>query len=160
VGTDGNPRRRAREEELRICGFEPGGSIWGGRPVFETGIVYLRPPRGVLDEAIAKRSRKIVEEGVEEVRSLMWLPEVNDSVRQSIGVRELSSYIRGEIPLDEAEIRISARTRRLARRQIRWFDKLARTLTPDIPLAVIEESSGSEQYSRARVEADDIIRTW
>ncbi len=90
----------------------------------------------------------------------MWLPEVNDSVRQSIGVRELSSYIRGEIPLDEAEIRISARTRRLARRQIRWFDKLARTLTPDIPLAVIEESSGSEQYSRARVEADDIIRTW
>jgi tRNA dimethylallyltransferase len=30
--------------------------------------------------------------------------------------------------IEEAEDRISTRTRRLARRQIRWFDKLAHTL--------------------------------
>ncbi len=160
VGSGGNVRRRVREEELRIGGFEPGGSIWAGTPVFETGIVYLRPPRGVLDEAIAKRSRKIAEEGIEEVRSLMRLPEVNASVRQSIGIRELAAYIRGEITLREAETRISTRTRRLARRQIRWFDKLARTLAPDVPFSVVEEPSVSEQYSKARAEADDIIRTW
>lgn len=160
VGAGGDVRRRAREEELRLGGFGRRGSIWEGGPVFETGIVYLRPPREAMDGAIARRSSAIVREGVEEVRSLMSLPRVNDSVRESIGVRELVSYIRGEIPLDEAESRISARTRRLARRQVRWFDKLARTLVPEVPVSVIEEPSGTAQHLRAREGANDIIRAW
>lgn len=160
VGTGGNVRRRVREEEIQLGGFEGRGSIWEGRPVFETGIIYLRPPRGVLDKAIAKRSSAIVEEAVEEVRSLMSLTRVNASVRDSIGVRELVSYIRGEMTLREAEDSISARTRRLARRQVRWFDKLARSLPSDIPLHVIEEPSRDEQYLQARTRADDIIGAW
>ena len=34
----------------------------------------------------------------------------------------------GRLSQEEAASRIAARTRRLARRQMRWFDKLARTL--------------------------------
>ena len=38
------------------------------------------------------------------------------------------ALVDGDITTDEAEEKISARTRRLARRQLRWFDKLTRTL--------------------------------
>ena len=57
----------------------------------------------------------------------------------SVGVRELSQYLAGEIPLDTAEGLIATRTRRLARRQMRWFDKLARTLEGRATVTVLED---------------------
>jgi tRNA dimethylallyltransferase len=57
----------------------------------------------------------------------------------SVGVRELSRYLAGEIPLYKAEDLIATRTRRLARRQMRWFDKLARTLEGRASVTVPED---------------------
>lgn len=127
-----NPRRFAREKELEISGSPRRDSIWSGDLRYDAALIYLRPDYQGLDAAIAQRSKKIVREGIEEAERLNALIgqgyEPNPSVRASIGVRELLDVVSGEIPPDEAESLISARTRKLARRQIRWFDKLARTL--------------------------------
>ena len=44
----------------------------------------------------------------------------------------------GAITAEEAASRIATRTRRLARRQRRWFDKLARTLQGRVTIEVVE----------------------
>jgi len=143
LGGAPNPRRAARDRELELAGAAPRGSVWGGELRYRTSIVYLRPPRDVIDAAIADRSRKIARDGVEEAEVLRAMmergEEINPSVRDSVGVRELVQYLSGDITLDQAEELIATRTRRLARRQIRWFDKLARTLEGRAPISVLED---------------------
>jgi tRNA A37 N6-isopentenylltransferase MiaA len=58
----------------------------------------------------------------------------------SVGVRELSMYLSGTLTLEQAEDRISTRTRRFARRQMRWFDKLIRTLEGRAKITVLQNS--------------------
>jgi len=127
-----NVRRAVREEELRMVGAEPRSSIWDGDPLFDITLVYLRPPRTVLAEAIDARSHTIASRGLGEARILNEMERAgtppNPSVKTAIGVRELRQHLKGGISLQESEQLIATRTRRLARRQIRWFDKLARTL--------------------------------
>jgi tRNA dimethylallyltransferase len=65
----------------------------------------------------------------------------------SVGVRELLQHLSGEITLDQAEDLIATRTRRLARRQIRWFDKLTRTLQGRAPITILEDPSQPELHS-------------
>ena len=127
-----NPRRASRALELGMVGAGPPGSIWDGEPRYPTVLLYLRPHRETLDRRIAERSAKIAAQGVEEARRIRSLQEqghaVNPSVLESVGVRELLALVDGGLTADEAEERISTRTRQLARRQLRWFDKLCRTL--------------------------------
>lgn len=127
-----NPRRASRSMELALSGGDDRSSIWDGEPLFDVTMLYVRPNRSELDERICQRSAKIAEHGVQEAGLLLELARQgtppNASVRDSIGVRELTSYLRGEIPHHQALSEIETRTRRLARRQMRWFDKLARTL--------------------------------
>jgi tRNA dimethylallyltransferase len=127
-----NPRRAARAKELELAGARNRGSIWEGSLLYDTTLLYLRPDRSALDAAIAGRSRKIAREGLEEAERLRDLlsagTPVNASVLESVGVRELTGHLSGDLPLDEAEERINTRTRQLARRQMRWFDKLSRVL--------------------------------
>jgi tRNA A37 N6-isopentenylltransferase MiaA len=56
-----------------------------------------------------------------------------------VGVRELLQHLSGEISHHQAEHLIAARTRRFARRQIRWFDKLARTLDGRAKITVVQD---------------------
>lgn len=127
-----NPRRAARARELELAGADHRGSIWEGNLRYDTAIVYLRPERTALDAAIAERSRKIAVDGLQEAAEIHALADsgatVNPSVMDSVGVRELTEHLSGTLSLQQAEELIATRTRRLARRQIRWFDKLARTL--------------------------------
>ncbi|MGI9050199.1 MAG: tRNA dimethylallyltransferase [Rubrobacteraceae bacterium] len=129
----GNVRREARCIELSLAGAqEERRSIWKGEPRYDTTMIYLRPEMEDLEERISFRSRRIVNEGLTEVGSLLdsLVPGVlpNVSVRDSIGFRELAGVAQGEISKQDAESRINTRTRKLARRQIRWFDKLSSTL--------------------------------
>ncbi len=128
-----NARRESRRRELLLAGAAPRGSIWEGELRHETVVIYLRPEHTLLDTAIAHRSEKISRDGIPEAAKLLEHSQTaatppNPSVRVSIGVRELTEYLRGQVTLEEARARITHRTRRLARRQMRWFDKLARTL--------------------------------
>jgi tRNA dimethylallyltransferase len=140
-----NPRRAARAKELELAGAPARGSIWDGKLRYETAMFYLRPDRETLDAAIAKRSERIVSGGLEEAAKIKELEEagawINPSVADSIGVGELLEHLRGKITLEEAQTRITTRTRKLARRQMRWFDKLARTLEGRIFMEIVESPS-------------------
>lgn len=128
----GNVRREARRIELSLAGIPERGSIWEGDLCFETTLIYLRPEMDELEKRISVRSRRIVIEGLIEVENLLSsLPagsRPNASVSESIGIKELKAVIDGELSIGDAEERIRVRTRKLARRQMRWFDKLASIL--------------------------------
>lgn len=136
-----NPRRAARARELELAGVEGRGSIWDGDLRYDTAIVYLRPDRAAIDAAIAERSRKIAVDGLQEAAEIKALAAsgttVNPSVMDSVGVRELTEHLSGTLSLQQAEELITTRTRRLARRQMRWFDKLARTLDGRARITVV-----------------------
>jgi tRNA dimethylallyltransferase len=138
-----NPRRAVRERELELAGAAARGSVWEGNLNYETTIIYLRPSRNAIDEAISGRSRRIARDGLGEAEILRAMlsrgEKINPSVVDSVGVRELLLYLSGEITLDQAEDLIATRTRRLARRQIRWFDKLTRTLEGRASITVLED---------------------
>jgi tRNA dimethylallyltransferase len=126
-----NPRREARKLELRLLGARDRGSIWDGSLRYDATFVYVRPSRHSLDRNIGARSSRMVRDGFEEAKNLAESSSVtNASVREAIGVREMILHVSGSLTAEEAEETIAARTRRLARRQIRWFDKLARKV-PD-----------------------------
>jgi tRNA dimethylallyltransferase len=134
-----NPRREARELELKLARAPERGSIWDGDLRYETTLLYLRPPRKALDRNIEVRSSKIVCNGAEEAENLLKFgTKPNPSVLGAIGVKEMLLYASGKLSAKEAEEIIAARTRRLARRQIRWFDKLARSLADTDCVFVVE----------------------
>ena len=150
-----NPRRAAREAELRIEGAAQRGSVWSGSPLYGASFVYVRPPRESLDSRIEARSARIVRDGIDEGASLLGM-NPNPSVRQAVGPREMMMLASGELSAGDAERRIAARTRRLARRQMRWFDKLLRSLPEGTPKLVIE----GHQDPRAEHIMHDIIGSW
>ena len=137
-----NPRREARKGELRNVGAPERGSIWGGELRYDAAFLYLRPERHDLDRNIMERSSRIAcEGGAEEAKKLAELGvEPNPSVREAIGVREMLLHVSGALSADEAEETIAARTRRLARRQTRWFDKLTRSLPHTARILVAEKA--------------------
>jgi tRNA dimethylallyltransferase len=141
VGAE-NPRREARELELRLARAPERGSIWDGDLRYETTLLYLRPPRKALDHNIEVRSSKIVRNSTEEAEKLLKSGiKPNPSVSEAIGVKEMLLCASGKLSVKEAEGTVAARTRRLARRQIRWFDKLARSL-PDAARVLVVENPG------------------
>jgi tRNA dimethylallyltransferase len=137
-----NPRRAARAKELELAGAQGRGSIWEGDLRYDTTIVYLRPERHAADAAIDERSKRIALDGLHEARRLRDMAAVGErispQVMDSVGVRELSEHLSGRLSLQLAQDRITTRTRRLARRQIRWFDKLARTLEGRATIRVVQ----------------------
>ncbi len=137
-----NPRRAARDMELNMAGARERGSIWDGEPRYNTTLLYLRPPRLDIDRNIRFRSSVIVHAGEQEARKLEESGiRINSSVQEAIGVREMLCYVAGRVSREEAEEKIAVRTRRLARRQIRWFDKLARNLPDKTKTLIVEKES-------------------
>ncbi|MDQ3637606.1 MAG: hypothetical protein M3426_06370, partial [Actinomycetota bacterium] len=129
-----NPRREARRLELELSGASERGSIWDARPRYDLALAYLRPPRQDLDRNILARSSKIVRDGAEEAKRLAESGIVpNPSVRGAIGVKEMLLHNSGDLSAEQAEEAIATRTRKLARRQIHWFDKLSRSLQTHHP---------------------------
>jgi tRNA dimethylallyltransferase len=65
---------------------------------------------------------------------------ISPQVMDSVGVRELYETHSGKISPQQAQDLIAIRTRRLARRQMRWFDKLARTLEGRASITVVQST--------------------
>jgi tRNA dimethylallyltransferase len=141
---ESNPRRVARAKELELAGAARRGSIWEGKPRFDTAIIYVRPERHALDAAIDERSRRITLNGLEEAGRLREMAasgmRISPQVMDSVGVRELYGHLLGTSSLQQAQDLIAIRTRRLARRQMRWFDKLARTLEGRASITVVQNT--------------------
>ena len=139
-----NPRRASREMELDLVGAEKRRSIWDGVPIYETTIYYIRPDRAVLEERIKERSNHIIENCVQEAELIHNATlsgiEIRPQVLSAIGIREILNMISGDLSKQEAKSTIEIRTRQLARRQIRWFDKLVQTLTDVAAIEVATEA--------------------
>jgi len=139
-----NPRRASRAKELELAGVAGRGSIWEGVLRYDTAIIYLRPERHALDAAIDERSKRITLNGLEEAGRLREMAaagtKISPQVMDSVGVRELHGTISGTISPQQAQELIAIRTRRLARRQMRWFDKLARTLEGRASITVVQST--------------------
>ena len=142
---ESNPRRAARAKELELAGAAGRGSIWKGDLRYDTTIVYLRPERHAVDAAIDKRSSRITLNGLEEARRLREMADagmrISPQVMDSVGVRELYGHLSGTLSVQQAQDLIATRTRRLARRQMRWFDKLARTLQGRARITVVQSTN-------------------
>lgn len=156
-----NPRRESRKTELALAGEPETGSVWDGELLYKTDIVYLRPDRRLLDSNIERRSRQITAGGIHEAEALALMSRTgkppNASVRNSIGVKELMEHVADNISLEEAEQRINIRTRRLARRQMRWFDKLVKTLDGRAEVTVLDNPGESRMESLIKHCMRDII---
>ncbi len=121
-----NPRRVIRA--LEICTFtgKPISQLRiKQKPVINAFQIGIKWTREVLRERINQSITRMVEEGwPEEVRRLhdggiSW----NAPAMTSIGYREIASYIRGEIMLDEAIEQAKRVTYQYAKRQETWFKK-------------------------------------
>ena len=89
---------------------------------FEIVKVCLTRPREVLYDRIDRRVLKMVDDGlVDEVRrleSFRSLPAL-----QTVGYKEIFSYLDGEISLDEAIRLIQRNTRHYAKKQLTWWKR-------------------------------------
>jgi tRNA dimethylallyltransferase len=76
--------------------------------------------RAVLYDRINQRVLQMMEDGLlEEARSLFPFKELN--TLNTVGYKELFSYLDGQCSLDEAIDLIQRNTRRYARKQLTWF---------------------------------------
>jgi tRNA dimethylallyltransferase len=121
-----NRRRVVRALEVTLgagrpfSSFGPGLAAYPPRPTVQLG---LDLPLPVLDERIAARVHAMVAAGfLDEVRRLAGAPTgLSRTARQALGYRELLEHLEGSIGLEEAVDTAIARTRKFARRQVRWF---------------------------------------
>ena len=85
--------------------------------------LILLPPRKWLYQRCDERLTQMIDRGaVAEVERLLARGLDPDlPVMRAIGVREIASYLRGEITLDDAVAAAQQATRRYAKRQYTWF---------------------------------------
>ena len=83
----------------------------------------LQPERSELYERINNRFDWMLQNGaVEEVEALIKLQLPQDhQIMKAVGVREISSHLRGEITLEEAAQQAKQESRRYAKRQLTWL---------------------------------------
>lgn len=120
-----NPRRLLRALEITETTGRPYSSfLTAGRRKRDFSIIKagLMRDRGELYTRINNRVDTMINVGlVEEVRSLVGFRHLN--ALNTVGYRELFSYLDGESCLDDAVALIKRNTRRYARKQITWWSK-------------------------------------
>jgi len=102
-------------------------------PVYRFGTILCAPPREGLYAACNARLIEMVEAGALAEAKALAARRLDPSLpaMKAVGLPELLSYLRGEIPLDTAIAAAQRATRRYAKRQVTWF---RHQLTPDLVL--------------------------
>lgn len=123
--------------------LETGKTIqwWNSQPQrkffseYEFDIRFVNPPRERLYDNINKRFLKMIDAGViDEVEKVIPLNLVdsNPSYRAH-GLRELTTYIKGEANLDDVIAKSQQVTRNYAKRQVTWFSNQLKDATIIVP---------------------------
>ncbi|MDC9724211.1 MAG: tRNA (adenosine(37)-N6)-dimethylallyltransferase MiaA [Urechidicola sp.] len=120
-----NPHRLMRALEICIGTGKP-YSYFKNKPKeprnFKAIKIGLNADRELMYNRINMRVDIMLENGLlEEVKSLHQYKELN--ALQTVGYRELFSYLDGNCDLDFAISEIKKNTRRFAKRQVTWFKK-------------------------------------
>jgi len=92
-------------------------------PGFQWHALALDVPRNELDRRIAERTAALFAAGfVEEVQCLLESGVPADApALSSIGYREVTAHLAGDLSLEQAIEQTARATRRLVRRQLQWF---------------------------------------
>lgn len=133
-----NARRIVRALEViegtgqSFSSFGPGLVSYPPSRVVQIG---LRVELSVIDERVSERFTRWMDEGLlEEVRALAARPGgLSRTARQAVGYRELLAHLAGETDLATAVAGAVAATKRVARRQRRWFTRDPRIEWHDDP---------------------------
>jgi tRNA dimethylallyltransferase len=125
-----NPRRVVRAVEIyeltgetpsRRAGTALADDVRRYVPDLEFTAVGI-DPSGELEGRIDRRLDRMREGGlVDEVRRLA--PRLGRTAANAVGYREITAALRGELGMEEALTRVSANTKRLARKQRTWFQR-------------------------------------
>ena len=107
---------------LPFSSYGPGLSVYPPSEVTQLG---LRWPRAVLAGRIEERFMAMLDAGLlAEVKGLVEHPGgLSRTAWQALGYKELAEHLAGERSLDEAVALAITRTRQLAVRQLRWFQR-------------------------------------
>lgn len=91
---------------------------------FDIEWIGLNFPREELYERINKRVDLMVEQGlVEETKYLLKKYGRIPNIVDTIGYKEIISYLDGELTLEQAKNKLKQNTRNYAKRQLTWFRK-------------------------------------
>ncbi|MGI9118681.1 MAG: tRNA (adenosine(37)-N6)-dimethylallyltransferase MiaA [Acidimicrobiales bacterium] len=145
-----NRRRVVRALEVTtgsgrpFSSFGPGLGAYPPVPIAQVG---LRLPAEVLDARIEDRFAAMLDAGfLDEVLGLASRPGgISRTARQALGYKELLAHVAGELSLDQAIEAAVARSRRFARRQLRWLRRDPRIAWQDVsdnPLALVDDLLG------------------
>jgi len=142
-----NHRRVVRALEVCLGTGRPFSSFGpglGAYPPVATVQVGIDLPTEVLDQRIEDRVGAMVVAGlVAEVAQLAAAPGgLSRTARQALGYRQVLDHLEGRLSLDEAIAETVVGTRRLARRQRRWFRR-------DPRIQWLDEDALSEELVRA-----------
>jgi len=121
--------RILRALEVRILTRKPLGrmirrSPFGTDALPDVLLIGLTAPRNLLYDRIEERVDAMLADGwLDEVARLRERGWIRGATGHAIGYGELSSYLDGDLTLEEAAARIKRRSRNLAKRQWTWFRK-------------------------------------
>lgn len=151
-----NDRRLLRALEVTIGSGRPFSSFGPGMedyPDVPFKLLGLRLERERMIDRINARYDVQMEQGfLEEVQSLVDRDRpIGRTARQALGYRELLSHIEDAVPLDQALETARVRTRRFARRQMKWFERDPRIEWIDI------DSSGEVSHAEAITRAAMLV---
>lgn len=91
---------------------------------FNVEWIGLNFPREILYDRINKRVDLMIEQGlIDETKKLLQKHGRISNITDTIGYREVLSYLDGELSLDEAKDKLKQNTRNYAKRQLTWFRK-------------------------------------
>lgn len=91
---------------------------------FNVEWVGLNFPREILYDRINKRVDLMIGQGlIDETKKLLQKHGRISNITDTIGYREVLSYLDGELSLDEAKDKLKQNTRNYAKRQLTWFRK-------------------------------------
>ena len=120
-----NPHRVIRALEICVGTGKPYSSFLNKKKRtrdFKVISIGLTAPRPEIYNRINTRVELMLKAGlIEEVKSLQQQKSLN--ALNTVGYKELFSYLEGTVSLDEAVEEIKKNTRRFAKRQLTWFKK-------------------------------------
>lgn len=121
-----NRQRIIRALDVWMQTGKPFSSFHSNNPVQlpENMLFYaLHHPRKILHQRISSRTDRMFDKGlIEEIQRILD-SGINPNVQalQTVGYREVISYLNGDITLEDAKKNIKTSTRRYAKRQITWL---------------------------------------
>ena len=120
---------------------EPGGI----ESSYECRMFGMKLPREVLYSRVNATVDKMLADGlVAEVEKLLK-KDLSRTAQQALGIKEITSFLNGEMSLEEASLELKKNTRRYAKRQLTWFraDKRIEWINADRPCEeIVDEIIG------------------